>query len=229
MQLPDNALELAPEDLAVCVLQHVQQECVRNRSGFFLGNAVGTLDMTDPDRFLAVSEAWAWLQREGLVVPANHPGWYLASRRGRTIKTHDDMQAFVRARLLPRAQMHPGIVAVASALFTTGQYETAVFAAFKEVEIAVRDAAHLGHELVGEQLMRAAFDPKKGPLRQADEPEGERAALGHLFTGAMGRYRNSTGHRRVNLLPEESVEILMLASHLMRIVEERSTGATSRA
>jgi uncharacterized protein (TIGR02391 family) len=211
--LPDGALDMVPEDLAMVVLRQVQRQCSEARSGFHFGNYVGgRLEEENPELFLAVSEAWAWLLREGLVVRRFSEGWYAPSRRGRAIHSREDMQAFVRARLFPRAQLHPLVVDSSSALFTKGQYDTAVFAAFKEVEIAVRDKAKLPTGLVGEKLMRRAFDGA-GPLADSTEEESERLALAHLFAGASGRYRNSTGHRRVDIAAEEAVELLVLASH----------------
>jgi len=54
-------------------------------------------------------------------------------------------------------------------------------------------------------------------------PEGEREALAHLFSGAIGSYKNSHSHRDVALLDSgDASEMLMLASHLMRIAEDRT-------
>jgi uncharacterized protein Ymh len=64
-----------------------------------------------------------------------------------------------------------------------------------------------------------------GPLTDKSVPEAERAALAHLFAGAWGYFRTPTGHRHVLLEPAVAAEIIMFASHLMRIVDERAPKA----
>lgn len=54
-------------------------------------------------------------------------------------------------------------------MYLRGDYDTAVFQAFKEVEISVRNAARLGYDRLGCPLMRDAFNPKTGPLSDAQE------------------------------------------------------------
>jgi hypothetical protein len=70
--------------------------------------------------------------------------------------------------------------------------------------------------------MKKAFRPG-GKLVDASEPGGEQNALSMLFEGAVGRFRNPTAHRHVEIdSPEEAYEMLAFASHLMRIVMDRS-------
>lgn len=76
--------------------------------------------------------------------------------------------------------------------------------------------------MLGVKLMRKAFDPSNGPLSDMEAEESEREARSALFAGAIGSYKNPHSHRDVHLNdPAETVEIIMLANHLLRIVDVR--------
>lgn len=236
--LPDapTLLALEPEELAGYVLEYMhalspeETESQLNRHNFHLRNTVvGYPQELHDDIISALMEAWSWLEHEGLLAPSPKQGgnWVFITRRGRKLKNHVDVEAFRAAKLLPRAQLHPLIAEAVSAEFVRGRYDTAVFNALREVEVAVRHAGGFTAADYGEPLMRNAFNKDTGPLTDKSVPESERLALSHLFAGAFGHYRNSTAHRRVSMKPVEAAEVIVLASQLMRIVDQRATAAAT--
>lgn len=92
----------------------------------------------------------------------------------------------------------------------------------KAVEVAVREAACLSAKDIGTNLMRLAFDPQHGRLTDMTVEKAEQEARSALFAGAIGSYKNPHSHRNVALDdPDEATEIIMLANHLLRIVDSR--------
>jgi hypothetical protein len=72
-------------------------------------------------------------------------------------------------------------------------------------------------------MMREAFHPDKGLLTDTTLQETERNAMRELFSGSIGLFKNPHSHRNVELRNPagEAVEAIMLASHLLRIVDSR--------
>ena len=123
---------------------------------------------------------------------------------------------------LPEHELHPMIPQNVWLSISHGAYSSAVFEAFKQVEIAVREAGNYVEADHGVPLMREAFQKDTGNLTDINQPLAEQEALGHLFAGAIGYCRNPLGHREVDLSAEEAVEMIFLASYLLRIVDSRS-------
>ena len=90
----------------------------------------------------------------------------------------------------------------------------------KAVEVEVRRVAGLPNELLGVNLMRKAFSPKDGALRDPGAEGGEQQATADLFAGAMGAYKNPASHRTVQFDdPVEAAEVIQLADLMLRIVQ----------
>ena len=99
-----------------------------------------------------------------------------------------------------------------------GDYETAVFRAFKEVEVRVRDMAKLGNEVYGRELMVKAFG-ETGPLTNSAAPKSEQAAIRELFCGAISSFKNPASHREVHFDDvHEVVDLICFANQLLRLV-----------
>ena len=144
---------------------------------------------------------------------------YHPTKKGVQLKEDQFQRLIGKWTLVPSLLLHPLIVKKAYPALQREEFDTAVFRAFKAVEVRVRDLSRLPSDLVGTALMRKAFDVDKGPLTDSAAPKAEREALSHMFSGAIGCYKNPHSHRDVQLTFNEAFEMLLVASHLLQVLE----------
>lgn len=142
------------------------------------------------------------------------------SRTGRAVASEKSPETGIPRSIDAREILHPLIAGLAIPEVERGRqyFVDAIFKAFRQVEIVVRQRSGL-EGYYGVQLMRAAFS-KGGPLfdSRVDLPEAE--ALGHLYAGAIGRFKNPPSHREVEPSDIQAVfQLLGFASYLLTHLE----------
>jgi len=105
----------------------------------------------------AISRAWRALENAGLIEepdPANgRNGYRVISQRGRAAVANDDVAAAKARSMFTREMFHPSLPDPAWNAFRAGDYDTAVFEAFKAVESAVRKKGRFADTDFGVDLM----------------------------------------------------------------------------
>jgi uncharacterized protein (TIGR02391 family) len=226
---PQSVLALEPEELAGLALELISssEPNVPSRlhpTSFTSPETLGAFPQEIREQIAyAMAEGWNWLVQEGLIAPrpADTFGWHFITRRGKRLKNREGLAGYINSVLLPRRLIHPAILEASWSAFLRGDYDTAIFQAFRELEVNIRDAGGFKAEDYGVPLVRRAFHDSSGPLTDKAKPASEREALANLMAGAIGSYKNPHSHRRVALDAEEACEMILLASHLLKIVQAR--------
>ena len=168
-----------------------------------------------------IEEGWAYLKTNGLIVQNMEKGglWVFISRKGKEFKDEESWDIMEAERYLPRDIMIDSFKREVWPLFIRKQYDVAIFQAFKLLEVSVRDKSGLSNDDIGVVLMRKAFKKDSGLLSNPEEESSEQEALAHLYSGAIGRYKNPQSHRIVGEdNPVNAAEKIVLANHLVRLL-----------
>ena len=247
----EHLLSLEPEELAgpllVCLVFLDDNQCMKPEEIISFNAMSRTMEyMPDSKKkdlnlnypsnchdkvLFALMEAWQWLEREGFVAPrptslvrsttVADTAEYFVTRHGLRVETSEDLESYRKVDLLPKGRLHPIIAQKVWSIYLQGSYDTAVFQAFKQVEIAVRKAGGYEETDIGVSLMRKAFHSDTGNLTDPNQQPGEKESLTHLFAGAIGYCKNPPSHRNVDVKAEEAAEMIIFASYLLRLVDSR--------
>jgi uncharacterized protein (TIGR02391 family) len=189
--------------------------------------AMGAYPMHRQSQVDAVlSKAWNWMEREGYIEPSagmnGRNGWRILTDAGQAVADGQDFRKLREAMAFPKELLHPSIREQVWGALRRNELDEAVRTSYVAVEDAVRDAAGLSHGDYGVDLMRKAFHADTGKLTNLKAHKPERESLAHLFAGAIGVWKNPVSHRG-GVLTElrEAQDQVMLASHLLRIVDAR--------
>jgi uncharacterized protein (TIGR02391 family) len=177
---------------------------------------------SDPEISLALAEAWSWLITRGLVVrdpSQSSADAYRVSRLGSQTLKYGVARLAAGERL--GVALHPRLAQRIEQQFLIGEFELAVFAAMKEVEVRVRELAGASASLLGVKLMQHAFSAEKGVLTDEEADPGEKVAMMELFKGAIGLFKNPTSHRPVDYDdPTMASEVVLFADLLLRLLDQ---------
>ena len=170
-------------------------------------------------------EAWSWLEREGFIARRAQDmtgNDFFVTRAGQKVSTDEEFEAFRKANIFP-SDLDAEIMRVVKPLFLRGDYDTAVFRAFKEVEVRVRRKAGFTREY-GRALMLKAFG-ETGPLMSGNKDD--RSAARELFSGAISLFKGPASHHEIQFEnPREVVDMICFANQLLQV--RRPTSAALR-
>lgn len=225
----DEILRFTPEEAGRLALRFFKAYKGAFIPGDVLGHISDSAYGRDSEVERVLFEGVAFLERYGFIVEEIRS--YSGTGRGRhlsrmgleAVSSAASMETMIMSTRDLRALLHPEIVAKALPDFDRGpdHFETAVFNAFKRVEVAVRSACGFGDEMIGVKLMNRAFG-EGGILRDPDADSGEQEGLRSLFVGAIGVYKNPASHRDLGLrAADRAIHALTLASELLTIIEQR--------
>jgi len=145
---------------------------------------------------------------------------YYPTKKGFQVPEREFAKVVKRWTIIPSAYMHPEIMDRSFELMAKRQFESAVLQAYKCIEVKIREITNSSKDELGVRLIRKSFDPQKGKLTNFDLPVGEREALSNYIAGAYGLYKNPCSHRDVKMGFYEAFEKIVVASNILKIIEE---------
>lgn len=239
-EAPDGFMEMPVAELAMLMLRAAADaEERRFYSEFFWikpqgghnGQGNGHSYEANIRRF---GEAWDWLFIHGFTATSYAPRPQPSNRwesvpigelrevtaAGRQALGNLDTLSDISWANLLSAPLHPAIDSKVRSEFAQSDYATAVFSAFRAVEIKVREAGQIPSNVVARQVMYTAFNESNGVLREPGLDSSEQKGRAELYAGAMAVFKNPGSHREVDYDdPIEAAKAILFADLLLRMLD----------
>ena len=207
VQAPENILSMTTDELAYALLEDMQarlQNPINSKANresvgtnlfsigaFHSSNGGVVRDLAERINRRGRA-AFALLERWELAEPDDdmngRNGYVVLTEKGKATTERTDFERIRVRGLLREEMLHPRLRGQIYGYFTADDLGTAVFEAFKTVEIEVRAAGGYDEKQYGKELIARAFAPG-GPLVKASDDKSDREALAGLFIGALSRFR----------------------------------------
>ena len=144
----------------------------------------------------------------------------------RTSSKPDSLENISPLQLYDEMVTSRELVDASRKMFADGHYATAVEKSFVCLNNKIKEKSGL-NDKDGADLMRMAFSAKSPVLAlnsfQSQSDKNEQLGYMEIFAGVMIGIRNPRAHDHIlKDDPEVALELLILANHLMRIVEKSS-------
>lgn len=122
--------------------------------------------------------------------------------------------------------LHPRLSEVSRKLYEDGSFKESAQAAFTEIDARVREKYRVVHDdgKTGAPMMFKAF-AKNDPVIQlfadgVDDQVMKQEGYMHIFVGVMMAIRNPKSHSNFGIEEQDAIELLFLASRLLRKLDE---------
>jgi uncharacterized protein (TIGR02391 family) len=235
---PENLLKMTQDEQAWALLEDMQARLKNPINGMASRNiasgllTAGAVAANPKLHGLASSlnkagqQAFKLLEKWELADPADGQngvnGYIVLTEKGKSTSEPVDFERIRLRGLLKEEMLHPLLHGKIYTYFAADDLGTAVFEAFKRVEIEVRAAGGFAEKDSGKALVTKAFGLGSGPLTLPGDDKADCDALMGLFAGSLSRFRNPGAHtNRTYEDVLEAMEELMLASRLLRIIDSR--------
>jgi hypothetical protein len=149
---PSEIEDLAAPQLAFCLIKYLQEDERHPPRTYAskqeMGHRKWLTRITGRDRIeeagAAMMEAFGWLERNGLIalVPyglVETMSHFQLTESGRSLQTEADVKDYERRIACRKDILHKRIQDKSWDSYVSGDFATSVFAAFKEIEVAVRE------------------------------------------------------------------------------------------